>query len=392
MSAKTSGSGKPSEGVSEPHGDQGAGDRDETATPNAHEELQQLAGRLRRAVLAVAWRQWRVIGAGAVNRPSARPGTRAGEETRRHLHAIVDPEALVLISLVLLDHERRLGDLLHDWGARNSDLLSVQRMKNLEADYPEPVRGPLTYRLAWFAAVARDEGKDLRWRSLAQGWPGAPGRRPEKSDQGRIEAHPGGDAHERAYGTHAPPNAPAKSRATRARLIASATLMLRLRLGIGVGVKADLIAFLLARVEDWATVRDITDATGYTVAAVRRAAEDLAAARLIESFDGQPTGYRATYEAWAPLMGFRDRPPRWASWHERFHFATAFLHWAEVARERPLSAYAFGAQGRHLLERYRPAFERDHVTVWSTHSPVADWGAFISRAVKSLASWMEEMA
>ena len=68
----------------------------------------------------------------------------AGDESRRLPHALVDPEALVLVSLGLLDHERRLGDLLHDWGARNSDLLSVQRIKNLARDYPESVRVPLS--------------------------------------------------------------------------------------------------------------------------------------------------------------------------------------------------------------------------------------------------------
>lgn len=352
---------------------------------DARETLQQLAAELRRAVLDVAWRQWRALGAGAVARRTTRTTTRAERGAGRDLHALVDPEALVLISLVLLQEERRLGDLVHDWGARNSDLLSVQRVKNLEADYPEPVRGPLTQRLASFATVARDAGKDLRWRSLAQG-------RAEVEGRGLETAREAGT---RARGAHAPGSpdgAPTRARATRARLTADATLLLRLRLGLGVGVKADLLAFLLARVEEWATVRDVTDAIGYTVAAVRRAADDLAAARLIEALDGQPAGYRVTYGAWAPLLGFEDRPPRWASWHERFVFATAFLHWAEAARERPLSAYAFGAHGRQLLERHRPAFEHDLVAVWSEHSPVPNWGAFVGRSVRSLAAWMAEKA
>ena len=108
---------------------------------------------------------------------------------RRHLRAVVDPEALVLASLVLLDQERRLGDLL-----------SVQRMKNLTADYPEPVRAPLAHRVAWFATVARDVGKDLRWRSLAQGWDGSPGRRPDFAEH-HGSATPD-SAHLREYGAH----------------------------------------------------------------------------------------------------------------------------------------------------------------------------------------------
>lgn len=383
MCAKTWDSRNPSKPADAP--DQRGEEDSRRGESDARETLQQLAAELRRAVLDVAWRQWRSLGAGAVAPRTTRTATRAEREAGRDLRALVDPEALVLISLVLLQEERRLGDLVHDWGARNSDLLSVQRVKNLEADYPEPVRGPLTQRLAWFATVARDAGKDLRWRSLAQG-------RAEEEGRGLDTA---GEAGARARGVHAPGSpdgASTKSRATRARLTADATLLLRLRLGLGVGVKADLLAFLLARVEEWATVRDVANAIGYTVAAVRRAADDLAAARLIEALEGQPAGYRATYGAWAPLLGFEDRPPRWGSWHERFVFAAAFVHWAGAARERPLSAYAFGAHGRQLLERHRPAFERDLVAVWSEHSPVPDWGAFVGRSVRSLAAWMAEMA
>lgn len=371
MCAKSSDSHNPPGPASAAH----RGRSSSSGASDAQALLRQLATELRRALLDVAWRHWRALGAAAAVRTDAHTASRE-RTTGRELRSLVDPEALVLVSLLLLEDERRLADLVHDWGARNSDLLSVQRMKNLEADYPEPVRGPLARRLAWFATVARDAGKDLRWRALAEGVSAAGGGGSElpRDTRGGVSG------------------APPKPRATRARLTAGATLLLRLRLGLGVGVKADLLAFLLARGDEWASVRDVADAIGYTVAAVRRAAEDLAAARLIESRHGQPASYRATYGAWAPLLGLDDRPPRWASWHERFVFAAAFLHWADVARERPLSDYAFGAQGRELLEQHRPAFERDLVAVWSEHAPVPDWGAFVERSVRSLAGWMKEMA
>lgn len=363
--------------ISSAHGDMRVGaDRHESGVPEAHAELQSLADRLREALLTVAWRQWRVLGAGAAGRSASTTFSRAAGEPRLHLQSLVDPEALVQVSLLLLDHERRLGDLLHDWGARNSGLLSVQRMKNLMSDYPDLVRESLIHRMAWFAAVARDAGKDLRWKSLAKDW--------VEPSSGNPLARPKGE--------HAPIAASTKSRATRARLVAGATLVLRLRLGLGVGVKADLIAFLLADEDEGATVRDIAEATRYTVAAVRRAAEDLAAARLIESLQGQPTGYQTSYGAWAPLLGLQDNRPQWANWHERFQFALAFLQWADSARERPLSEYAFGAHGRQLLERYRPVFENDGVANESARSPVQDWGAHVSRSVRSLAARMEETA
>ncbi len=330
-----------------------------TDTSDVGLRLGILRATLRNATLDVIWRQWRTLGAGAA--------TRRGEDHDAP-QALIDPEALLLVSLVLMSEERRLADLLHDWGARNSDLMSVQRVKNLAAAYPAEVRDELLTHLGWFAAIAHDVGKDLRWKSVIG----------TARDMDAIEASP----HPRK----------GKLRATRARLSEDAAIMLRVRLGFGVGVKADLITYLLARLHEWATVREISEATAYTHAAVRRAAEDLAAARLVESLEGQPASYRITYEPWRALLGLEERPPRWASWQDRFVFTSAFLRWADAASARPLTVYALGTQGREFLEQYRSALERDLVVRWSTHTNIKNWPAFLSRAVNELARWMKEMA
>ncbi len=328
-------------------------------TGDAGLKLDILRARLRNVTLDVVWRQWRALGAGA----AARSG-RGGHASS----ALIDPEALLLVSLALMSEERRLTDLLHDWGARNSDLLSVQRVKNLAAAYPAEVQGRLREHLSWFATIAHDEGKDLRWRSVV-------GAAPE---MGAIDG--------------SPQTRKGKVRSTRARLSEDAAIMLRLRLGFGVGVKADLLTYLLARVHEWATVREISKAIAYTPAAVRRAAEDLSAARLVESLEGQPASYRITYEPWRTLLGLEERLPRWANWQDRFVFTTAFLHWVDTRSARPPSTYALGTQGREFLERYRSALERDLVVVWSAHTKIQNWPAFLSQAVHDLAGWMEEMA
>lgn len=321
-------------------------------------KLDILRARLRNATLDVIWRQWRALGAGAASRRT---------KDDHAPQALIDPEALLLVSLALLPEERRLADLLRDWGARNSDLLSVQRVKNLASAYPAEMQGRLLEYLSWFATIAHDEGKDLRWRSVVG----------TESDSKAI-----GDSLRTRKG---------KVRSTRARLTEDVAMMLRLRLGFGVGVKADLLTYLLARAQELVTVREISEATAYTPAAVRRAAEDLAAARLIESMEGQPASYRITYEPWSALLRLQERPPRWASWQDRFVFTTAFLNWADAATPRPLSAYALSTQGREFLERHRSALERDLVVVWSAHSKIPDWAAFLGRAVHGLADWMEEM-
>lgn len=299
----------------------------------------------------VLWRQWRAVGGQAA--------------TKRSAQAIVDPEALVLLSLALENHEHRLGDILHDWTALNSDLLSVQRAKNLAADYPEATHE----RLARLARVALIEGKDLRWRSLAGG----------ASGSGSARAQP------ESSRTN-------KARAIRARLTEPATLLLRLRLGFGVGAKADVLGFLLGNGGEWATVREIATATAYTVAAVRRAAEDMAAARLIQVSAGSPTAFRADRAGWANALGLESEPIRWPSWRERFAFVAAFLAWVEGTSARPISAYAAAVKAREILESHQAAFELDLITVWSQHTPVIDWMAFVEGAVRSLAQWMVKEA
>ena len=77
----------------------------------------ELANELRQATLDYLWRQWRVVGAGVTSSSPAR--------------TIIDPEALVLMSLTMLEHERRLADVVWSWIDVNHALVSVQRLGNL---------------------------------------------------------------------------------------------------------------------------------------------------------------------------------------------------------------------------------------------------------------------
>lgn len=310
----------------------------------AARRLDALSTQLRAAALEVVWRQWRAVGGQVATKEIAR--------------SIIDPEALVMLSLSLLHEEHRLVDVLHDWTLLNSDLLSVQRLKNLAASYPETAR----QRLGALAKIAWRDGKDLRWRSLA--------------DEGRSGSRVFSSART------------AKSRAIRVRLDDHTTLMFRLRLGFGVGAKADVLGFLLTTAEIEASVRDISEALGYTVAAVRRVADDMAAARLLQTSDRQPILFRADPKAWEKALALPVDLPAWCNWHQRFVFVADFLGWAESVRKKELTPYVLGAKGRELLEAHRPAFERGQLTEWTEHSAIADLAAYVEHAVRSLATWM----
>src|SRR5260221_14782422 len=78
-------------------------------------KLDILRARLRNVTLDVVWRQWRAAGAGGGGR-----GGRGGPAPP----ALLDPQGLLPGSLALPSQEPRWTDLLHGWGAGNSDLLS----------------------------------------------------------------------------------------------------------------------------------------------------------------------------------------------------------------------------------------------------------------------------
>jgi hypothetical protein len=81
-----------------------------------------IAHELQEAVTNAAWIQWQALGGQAA--PPRAPG------------AIVDPDALVLVSLWLEDDERRLRDFLHGFAELGSRMLSVQRLKRAMGAFP----------------------------------------------------------------------------------------------------------------------------------------------------------------------------------------------------------------------------------------------------------------
>ncbi len=308
------------------------------------------AGQLRDAILGVAWRQWSAIGAGAASHGP--------------VHAVVDPEALVLGSLMLVHVEPRLGDLIHDWTTDNADLLSVQRAKNLLRDYDDSLRPSVATALQWLARIAVHNAKDLRWRSvLGSPVPAAASPRRWIPPDVRTNRH----------------------RAIRVPFADATTLMLHMRLALGVGVKADLMTCLLSSPERWTSVRDIVERTAYTPAAVRRSVEDLAAARFVQSRDTHPVGYRVSRANWTPLLDLAGDPPQWRDWRRLFAFAIAFLSWHEAMTRTPRPPYVVGVEARDLLERHRGIFEQTRSGTWEYHTRMPDWPRFVADLVSALA-------
>jgi hypothetical protein len=296
---------------------------------------------LKEKVISTAWSQWCGLGAAL-----------SGAKTAA---AIIDPEALVLLSLLLAEEERRLWDLLDWWARVGSQLLSVQRVKNLSGAYPETVR----VKLGQFAHLARSQGGDFRWKGLVR-------PQPAKTIQPK-----------RGFGEQL-------------NLAAPASLLLRLRAGFGVGIKADVLGYLLGLRGTWVIARDITEATSYTSQAIRRALEDMATARLLEVIRQTPTKYRVDPRGWMELLGLREALPLWRDWQPLFALVGDLSEWPNETATLKTSPYVFSSRARDLFERHQSAFVRNQIAVPDPRDfPGEEYLEAFEETLRSLGVWLQ---
>lgn len=278
---------------------------------------------LKAQALETTWRQWRALGASTT--------------VQRHAESMVDPEVLVLLSLYLLDEEPRLRDVVTSWVRANSSLLSIQRLRNLVRAYPANVKR----RLGALALVGM-EAKDARWASIAEG-------------EGATEPL---DARTN------------KRRAVEVTYRGSPTAVLQLRSGMGIGAKADVVAFLCGtwnQGQNWAGVSTISDALGYTPAAIRRVVDELARAKFIKALDtvehDARRGHRmfsAPVHHWKALLELGTLVD-WKYWKEVSLLIIDVIDWAEALGTRSVSGYAMDVEARALIEAHQGVLLRNRI-------------------------------
>jgi len=108
------------------------------------------SNRVRERVLDLVWRQWIAIGV---------PGYTRSEETR-----VVDPEALLVLTLTVGLHDARLYDEVVAWLQRNGDLINVQRLRGLLPQSPPEA----TAAMSAVAEILGDKSTSApKWKQLA---------------------------------------------------------------------------------------------------------------------------------------------------------------------------------------------------------------------------------
>lgn len=282
-------------------------------------EFRSLASDVIETSIDIVWAQWEHLGAHA-----------QGHETT--VSSIIDPEALLLYSLSLEPHERRLADFTRWWAKSGSDLLSVQRVKTLRPQFPS-----VTENLSSFAHCAVESG-DNRWKRLAAD--------AEPSQKARRDAKRRG--RDRPHITEAP------------------GLMLRLRAGFGVSAKADVMAYLLGIREKAVSRSDVAASIGYSRATVRAALSDLSRAEFIHEEPGRPTRYYVSRDAWSRVLdaGPRVRPPQhntWRHWSDLFAFFAQTTKWAQQSSER--TPYIQSSKARDIFEANARAVKANRIRV-----------------------------
>lgn len=298
----------------------------------------------RHAAVHLAWSQWSVLG-GQVGGRFAEPS------------AIVDPEALVLFSCALRDDEPRLWDLVGGFLAKGSSLLSVQRTRNLAADFPERVREVLPEA----ARIAMLDGKDARWRPIA-------------GEQ--LRSYRPDKVYEPTRRVAEPP-----------------ALVLRFRLAFGVHARTDALAFLLATAPASATAREVAEATGYGPMPMRRALDAIATARLIATEGARPEQYHAVSEQWATLLGGGACLPAWRYWHLLFGFLAEALPSGAGMKVREQSPYMESSYSRRLVLKHRAAFTKNRIPVPEPSDyPGAEFLGGFEQTLSAVAKWLGENA
>ncbi|MHB1861354.1 MAG: hypothetical protein ACYCVL_00155 [Gemmatimonadaceae bacterium] len=264
------------------------------------------------AAVNCAWRQWSVIGGGAL-------------EPIRPREALVDPEALVLASLALAGHEPRLREVAGIWCVKNSGLLSVGRLAALRDRFDaDDVHG-----LAALAHAVRYGAKDHRWSALMG---------------------PPADAVAKPIRQSRKANSPAAT----PRWVHGQTLMLRLRLGLGLGAKADLLTIFLAKPRAWMDIGELVDLSGYARSPVMRAAEDLAGAGFVQRRQERPAAFLMERpDLWTeilyPTPAHRDIAFRWQRWSDAYGFVS---RWQAFVRRIPIeqpAEFALAVEASKLI-------------------------------------------
>lgn len=270
-------------------------------------DLQQ---QLQRSLTDFLWDQWVALGM-------------AGHASGRPVPFVIDPEALLLATLHFSMNEARFRGEVLDWLERNGGLLSVQRIKNLQAyanlSPPGQIRG--------IAAFMESRGHS-NWKSIASA--DAP------SAASDFTGHT-------LRGLSQTPD-PSKPEA----------FMLRMRQLFGVNARVEILTWLFTHHEGHSAY--IARDTAWFPKSVQAILNDLEKAAIVHShIDGKRRTYALSNHGsiWHAEFG---KGLQWFNQAKFYEGMSHVMNTLQTANDASLSAAAHAIAIRNQLEPLRSAF------------------------------------
>lgn len=318
-----------------------------------HDVVDRIGGVAEQTLIDASWAQWAVLSAAAI------------PADRRRAWTLIDPEALVLASLMVGHQERRLDDMVGSWAGTASHLMSMHRMRALASEFPSTVNE----RLGIFSEPAISGG-DKRWK--------------------RLPAHP-----------TAVEYTPRLKPVGELKLIEAPALTLRLRAGFGVNAKADLLALLIGFGGAAADLKVIAAATAYTERAARTATEEMTVAGFIHEIEGRPSSFYADPRAWAKLLqphatnrealSIGPEFPRWRFWAAVFAFLSRVIEWSSRTEREGWSSYVASSRARDILDEHDRKLRQAQVELpVMTHARGDDFLRSFQEVIDHVERWVVE--
>ncbi|MCE5204302.1 MAG: hypothetical protein ABFC80_06580 [Coriobacteriales bacterium] len=298
--------------------------------------LQNASDALRATLLDLLWAQWTDLGVAGV---------------RGSGQAIVDPEALALVTLEIGRFDPRLFDEVLDWLARNGDLLDVTRLRRLIGS-----AAPEHQRLARVLIdFMRRFNISTKWAPLSDRWqvneasatysPTPLFRDPAGSG---LPVFGNPDPFFASYGFIRPPLV-LRGMSVRPRPNSPWLVRLAARSLVGIGVRAEVLLYLWTH--EAAHGRLIAARTGYSQRQVSEYLAGLAAAGFAERY---PQGKSVQYRLVPGIRWSGAQQSRYVDWARAFPaLAAAYAGLACAAQAS--TTYEASTQVRSTLAELRSA-------------------------------------
>jgi hypothetical protein len=178
-------------------------------------------------LLSLLWRQWSAIGVA---------GYSHAEESK-----VVDPEALLLLTLTVARHDPRLFDEVLDWLNINGAFLNVQRLQNLLKQYDFQAKAELSSVAEW---LGRKSNYAMKWKKLASSYSLESAQSLFFMKEGKAFPEPNNP--EKSFSMHGLLRNPIETRGLSKPFPTEGmpTLLLRLRALLGVNIRCEILCLL----------------------------------------------------------------------------------------------------------------------------------------------------